>query len=76
MCVQAAACYSEAITIAPAVSSMVLSAYNNRAMCHLKMELHQEAAADCDVVLQHEPSNVKALLRRATARYSCRSITP
>ena len=68
MSVQAASCYNEAVSIAPAVSSTVLSAYNNRAMCYLKMGLHQEATSDCDKVLQHEPNNVKALLRRATAR--------
>ena len=65
---QAAGHYTEAIRLAPAVSSTVLSAYNNRAMCNLKLDLHQEAIADCDFVLQHEQSNAKALLRRATAR--------
>lgn len=39
-----------------------------RAMAYLKLSRLQEAAADCSAVLALEPTNVKALLRRATAQ--------
>ena len=60
--------YSEAISLAPAVSSVVTAAYNNRAQAHLRLRQPESALQDCDFVLQHEPQNVKALLRRAAAR--------
>ena len=43
-------------------------AYNNRAMTQLKLGNNEAALEDACVVLEHEPQNVKALLRRATAR--------
>jgi tetratricopeptide (TPR) repeat protein len=43
-------------------------ARNNRAMAHLKLQNWREAETDCSGVLEAEPSNAKALLRRATAR--------
>ena len=65
---QAVQHYSEAIRVAPALSSTVIAAYNNRAMAHLRLQQPESALADCDFVLQHEARNVKALLRRAAAR--------
>ena len=44
------------------------AAYNNRALAHLKLSNLADAEADCDYVLMLEPKNVKALLRRGSAR--------
>ncbi len=43
-------------------------AFSNRALVHLKMDQPQSAEADANQALHLEPSNVKALLRRAAAR--------
>lgn len=45
----------------------MVAARNNRAMALLKLERWQEALADCDAVLEGDPGNVKALLRRGEA---------
>ena len=63
-CGQAADHYSKALELDP----LLLAAQNNRAMCWLKLGQFQRAATDCDSVLSSEPTNVKALLRRGTAR--------
>lgn len=47
----------------------MLPALNNRAMARLKLGQWEAAEADCSAVLEQEPTNVKALLRRATARW-------
>lgn len=39
----------------------------NKALCDLKLRLHDSVIKDCSKVLQYEPHNVKALLRRASA---------
>ena len=39
----------------------------NKALCDLKLRLHDSVIKDCSCVLQCEPKNVKALLRRASA---------
>lgn len=44
------------------------AALNNRALCHCKLGQWAEAEEDAGGVLAAEPGNVKALLRRATAR--------
>ncbi|KAK9805705.1 hypothetical protein WJX73_000447 [Symbiochloris irregularis] len=61
---QALECYDEACTADGAGPA----AFNNRALTHLKLGQLREAEADCDSVLEREPKNVKALLRRAAAR--------
>ena len=43
-------------------------AYNNRAMARLKLKDFTGAEVDCDHVLLLDSGNVKALLRRASAR--------
>ncbi|KAK6617594.1 hypothetical protein RUM44_005182 [Polyplax serrata] len=43
------------------------NAYNNRAMTYLKLKQYENAVKDCNVVLNQEKDNIKALHRRATA---------
>ena len=65
-CWQAVRLYSAALEL----DGGLASAYNNRALAHLKLSNVADAEADCGYVLRLEPQNVKALLRRGTARYS------
>jgi stress-induced-phosphoprotein 1 len=48
-------------------SETALKAYNNRAACYQQMSNFDRVIADCSVVLEVEPTNVKALIRRAQA---------
>ncbi|KAM9805264.1 sperm-associated antigen 1-like isoform 3-T3 [Syngnathus typhle] len=57
---EAVAYYSRSIAIMPSVA-----AYNNRAQAGIKLKQFQKAMNDCNSVLDLEPCNVKALLRRA-----------
>ena len=56
--------YTEAIQ----QDSKMAAAYSNRALVHLKLSQPKAAEADCNHALELEPSNAKALLRRAAAR--------
>eukprot|EP00850_Spirogloea_muscicola_P004462 SM000019S05006 [mRNA] locus=s19:460014:464021:- [translate_table: standard] len=56
--------YSEAIRLDPKRSTY----YSNRAMCQLNLNNFAEAEADCTAALKLDKKNVKAILRRATAR--------
>ncbi|XP_057691236.1 sperm-associated antigen 1-like isoform X2 [Corythoichthys intestinalis] len=58
---EAIAYYSRSISIMPTVV-----AYNNRAQAEIKLKQWQRAMDDCLSVLELEPCNVKALLRRAS----------
>lgn len=60
---QAIDLYSAAIKL----DNTLLPAYNNRALAYLKIQRYAEALADSAVLLEREPSNVKALLRHAAA---------
>ncbi|XP_015417188.1 PREDICTED: sperm-associated antigen 1 [Myotis davidii] len=53
--------YTRSISVLPTVA-----AYNNRAQAELKLQNWNSAFQDCEKVLEVEPGNVKALLRRAT----------
>ncbi len=44
----------------------LVSCLNNRAACFLKLEKYEDARLDCDRVLERNPQNHKAFLRRAT----------
>ena len=44
-------------------------------MCWLKLGQHREAVKDCDSVLSADACNVKALLRRGTARQALAQLT-
>ncbi|XP_028281034.1 sperm-associated antigen 1 isoform X2 [Parambassis ranga] len=58
---EAVAYYSRSLSIAPSVA-----AYNNRAQAEIKLKQWDKAMEDCQKVLELEPRNMKALLRRAT----------
>ena len=45
------------------------AAYSNRALVSLKLSQPEAAEADCTHALELDPSNAKALLRRAAARF-------
>ncbi|KAM4735950.1 sperm-associated antigen 1-like [Anableps anableps] len=53
--------YSRSLSIFPTVN-----AYNNRAQAEIRLEHWHKAMRDCRQVLELEPRNKKALLRRAT----------
>lgn len=63
--VQAVQQYSKALEADP----QLMAARNNRALSYLKLQQHNAAEADASAVLQAEPRNVKALLRRGDARF-------
>ncbi|XP_041104662.1 sperm-associated antigen 1 [Polyodon spathula] len=53
--------YTRSISVIPSVA-----AYNNRAQAEIKLQHWNNAFNDCEKVLELEPNNMKALLRRAT----------
>ncbi|XP_019946824.2 sperm-associated antigen 1 isoform X1 [Paralichthys olivaceus] len=53
--------YSRSLSILPTVA-----AYNNKAQAEINLKHWYDAMSDCQRVLELEPGNVKALLRRAT----------
>ncbi|XP_053415204.1 sperm-associated antigen 1 [Nycticebus coucang] len=53
--------YTRSISASPTVA-----AYNNRAQAEIKLQNWNSAFQDCEKVLELEPGNIKALLRRAT----------
>nr|KAF6426874.1 sperm associated antigen 1 [Molossus molossus] len=53
--------YTRSLSVLPTVA-----AYNNRAQAELKLQNWNSAFQDCEKVLELEPGNIKALLRRAT----------
>ncbi|KAK5922953.1 hypothetical protein CgunFtcFv8_020174 [Champsocephalus gunnari] len=58
---EAVAYYSRSLSIQPAVA-----AYNNRAQAQIHLQSWHNATRDCERVLELEPGNMKALLRRGT----------
>ncbi|XP_041464740.1 sperm-associated antigen 1-like isoform X2 [Lytechinus variegatus] len=67
--------YQEAILYYTRSLSVVPSApaYNNRSLARIKVGEFDGAIEDCTKVLQLEPTNIKALLRRGTARKSLKN---
>lgn len=60
--------YSQAIdAAADDASPLALSCFNNRAACNQQLSNFSGVIRDCTHVLEHEPANQKALLRRALA---------
>ncbi|XP_056617893.1 sperm-associated antigen 1 isoform X3 [Triplophysa dalaica] len=58
---EAVVCYTRSLSLVPSAA-----AFNNRAQTHIRLQRWSAALSDCQAVLQLEPDNVKALLRRAT----------
>ncbi|XP_043834595.1 sperm-associated antigen 1 [Dromiciops gliroides] len=54
--------YTRSISVSPTVA-----AYNNRAQAEIKLKNWDNALQDCEKVLELEPGNLKAFMRRATA---------
>lgn len=48
-------------------SELAIKAYSNRAACHKQLSHFDGTIGDCTAVLEVEPENVKALIRRAQA---------
>lgn len=59
--------YDTAIGMNPKDEVLLISLYNNRSMVQLKLMKYVACIEDASHVLQKEPRNHKALLRRATA---------
>ncbi|KFV93959.1 Sperm-associated antigen 1, partial [Eurypyga helias] len=59
--VEAVTYYSRSISVIPTAA-----AYNNKAQAEIKLQDWDSALQDCEKVLEMEPGNVKALMRRAT----------
>ncbi|XP_061850945.1 sperm-associated antigen 1 [Colius striatus] len=59
--VEAVTYYSRSISVIPTAA-----AYNNKAQAEIKLQDWDNALQDCEKVLDMEPNNIKALLRRAT----------
>lgn len=59
--------YDSAIRLSPVDPSLLLLLHNNRSLTAIKLQRYVQAVEDAAYVLQREPSNSKALLRRATA---------
>ncbi|KFV81865.1 Sperm-associated antigen 1, partial [Struthio camelus australis] len=53
--------YTRSISVLPTVA-----AYNNKAQAEIKLQHWHSALQDCEKVLDMEPGNIKALMRRAT----------
>uniref|UniRef100_A0A8B9D720 Sperm associated antigen 1 n=1 Tax=Anser cygnoides TaxID=8845 RepID=A0A8B9D720_ANSCY len=53
--------YTRSISVLPTAA-----AYNNKAQAEIKLQDWDSALQDCEKVLDMEPNNVKALMRRAT----------
>ncbi|XP_027573306.1 sperm-associated antigen 1 isoform X1 [Pipra filicauda] len=60
--------YMEAVTYYTRSISVIptAAAYNNKAQAEIKLQDWDSALQDCEKVLDMEPGNIKALLRRAT----------
>lgn len=54
-------------TYGEAMDPLLVSSYNNRAACYQQLGFYRKVTEDCSVVLEHDPRNLKALLRRGLA---------
>ncbi|XP_068528461.1 sperm-associated antigen 1 isoform X2 [Anas acuta] len=59
--VEAVTYYTRSISVLPTAA-----AYNNKAQAEIKLQDWDSALQDCEKVLDMEPGNIKALMRRAT----------
>jgi len=56
--------YSQGLLASPD-KEVTLTLLCNRAACHLKLDHFEECVLDCNMVLEKDPVNAKALFRRA-----------
>ncbi|XP_030336758.1 sperm-associated antigen 1 isoform X2 [Strigops habroptila] len=61
--VEAVTYYTRSISVIPTAA-----AYNNKAQAEIKLQDWDSALQDCEKVLDMEPGNIKALMRRATVQ--------
>eukprot|EP00616_Rhizochromulina_sp_CCMP1243_P018820 CAMPEP_0118974498 /NCGR_PEP_ID=MMETSP1173-20130426/12108_1 /TAXON_ID=1034831 /ORGANISM="Rhizochromulina marina cf, Strain CCMP1243" /LENGTH=320 /DNA_ID=CAMNT_0006924249 /DNA_START=14 /DNA_END=976 /DNA_ORIENTATION=- len=59
--------YSQCIDHSSVPSALQVKALNNRAACYKQLSNFDATISDCTAVLEAEPENVKALVRRAQA---------
>lgn len=63
--------YTEALAAEPcdptSLSKLAIDCHNNRAACYQQLGSHKMCAEDCSAVLETDPRNLKALLRRGLA---------
>jgi len=64
---KAAVCYTKAIELAGDDLELKASCLNNRALCYSQYHNYTEVVKDCTQVLEIQPGNVKALIRRGIA---------
>jgi stress-induced-phosphoprotein 1 len=69
---EAIAKYTEAINLMPheygkELNPIAVACYNNRAACYQQLGFYKKVTEDCSMVIEAEPKNVKALLRRGLA---------
>jgi stress-induced-phosphoprotein 1 len=69
---EAIAVYTKAIDLMPheygkPLNPIAVSCYNNRAACYQQLGFYKKVTEDCSVVIEADPKNVKALLRRGLA---------
>ena len=60
-------CLTELEKNGQAASALALKAYSNRAACYKQISNFDGTISDCTAVLEVDPDNVKALIRRAQA---------
>ena len=46
---------------------LLISCYNNRAACNQQLGAFRKVTEDCSIVIEQDPRNIKALLRRGLA---------
>lgn len=63
---EASVSYSQGLQCSPG-DELRLKMLLNRSMCGLKLRNYESVIKDCCVVLESDPNNIKALIRRATA---------
>lgn len=64
--------YTKAIDAIPDKSSdLAIKVYSNRAACYKQLSNFDATIADCTQVLEHRPSDIKSLVRRAQAFEAC-----
>mmetsp|Transcript_99683 Transcript_99683/g.282086 ORF Transcript_99683/g.282086 Transcript_99683/m.282086 type:complete len:952 (-) Transcript_99683:54-2909(-) len=61
---EALRCYSAALRGCKPDSAIAVACLNNRAACHAQLKDHESVILDTTAVIEKEPANLKALLRR------------